>query len=102
MKSLCQVQALPVFEKLKAFAGEGYFEELIRKYLLDNTHGSVITLVPSKGLAARKEKALEEKLQAHLESLSPEEREALVQKTKDLELIRKRLRSRVRKNVFPC
>ena len=50
----------------------------------------------------REEKALEEKLQAHLESLSPEEREALVQKTKDLELIRKRLRSRERKNVFPC
>lgn len=84
-KAFAQVQALPVFEKLKAFAGEGYFEELIRKYLLDNTHGSVITLVPSKGLAARKEKALEEKLQVHLESLSPEEREALVQKTKDLE-----------------
>lgn len=84
-KAFAQVQALPVFEKLKALAGEGYFEELIRKYLLDNTHGSVITLVPSKGLAARKEKTLEEKLQAHLESLSPEEREALVQKTKDLE-----------------
>ena len=84
-KAFAQVQALPVFEKLKALAGEGYFEELIRKYLLDNTHGSVITLVPSKGLATRKEKALEEKLQAHLESLSPEERETLVQKTKDLE-----------------
>ena len=84
-KAFAQVQALPVFEKLKELAGQGYFEELIRKYLLDNTHGSVITLVPSKGLAARKEKALEEKLQAHLESLSQEEKEALVQKTKALE-----------------
>ena len=84
-KAFAQVQALPVFEKLKELAGQGYFEELIRKYLLDNTHGSVITLVPSKGLAARKEKALEENLQGHLESLSQEEKEALVQKTKALE-----------------
>ena len=78
-KAFAQVQALPVFEKLKELAGQGYFEELIRKYLLDNTHGSVITLVPSTGLAARKEKALEEKLQAHLERLSQGEKEGLAQ-----------------------
>ena len=63
-KPFCEVQLLEGFEFLKKAAEEGYFEELIRKYLLDNTHGSVITLVPSKGLAARKEKALEEKLHA--------------------------------------
>lgn len=83
-KAFSHVQLLPVFEKLKALSGEGYFEKLIQKYLLDNPHGSVITLVPSKGLAARREKALEEKLQARLESLSMEEREALVEKTKAL------------------
>ncbi len=84
-KAFAQVQVLPVFEKLKFLIGEGYFEQLIQKYLLENTHGSVITLVPSRGLAARKEKALAGKLQNYLEGLSPEEREELVRRTKALE-----------------
>ena len=61
-----QVELIPVFEKLKSLKNTGYFEELIRKYLLDNPHGSVLTLMPSRGLAARKAKALEEKLAAYL------------------------------------
>lgn len=83
-KAFSHVKLLPVFEKLKALSSERYFEELIRKYLLDNPHGSVITLVPSKGLAARREKALEEKLQAELEKMTREERETLAAKTKAL------------------
>ena len=45
----------------------------------------MITLIPSRGLAARKEKALAQKLQERLEGLSLEEREELVRKTKALE-----------------
>lgn len=83
-KAFAQVQVLPVFEKLKALSGERYFEELIQKRILDNPHGSVLTLVPSRGLAARREKTLEEKLQTRLDSLSEEEKTALIEKTKAL------------------
>ena len=83
-KAFSHVKLIPVFEKLKALSGERYFEELIQKYLLDNPHGSVITLVPSKGLAARREKALEEQLQAELEKMTQKEKETLVEKTKAL------------------
>ena len=83
-KAFSHVKLIPVFEKLKELSGERYFEELIQKYLLDNPHGSVITLVPSKGLAARREKALEEQLQAKLEKMTQEEKEILVEKTKAL------------------
>ena len=83
-KAFSHVKLIPVFEKLKALSGERYFEDLIQKYLLDNPHGSVITLVPSKGLAARREKALEEQLQAKLEKMTQEEKETLVEKTKAL------------------
>ena len=83
-KAFSHVKLIPVFEKLKALSGERYFEDLIQKYLLDNPHGSVITLVPSKGLAARREKALEEQLQAKLEKMTQEEKEILVEKTKAL------------------
>ena len=84
-KPFAQVQQLSVFETLKKAVYEGYFEELIQKYLLDNPHGSVLTLVPEKGLQAEREKALEEKLEAYRKSLSPEELQSLVQKTKALE-----------------
>ena len=80
-----QVQQLEVFEKLKAAVNEGYFEELIRKYLLENPHGCVLTLVPKKGLAAKREKELEEKLEAYRSSLSEQELNAMVEKTKALE-----------------
>ena len=64
---------------------EGYFEELIRKYLLENPHGCVLTLLPKKGLAAQREKELEEKLEAYRSSLSDEELNAMVERTKALE-----------------
>ena len=80
-----QVQQLEVFAYLKKALYEGYFEDLIQKYLLDNTHGCVLTLLPKKGLAARRDRELEEKLEAYRQTLSQEELEKLVQKTKDLE-----------------
>ena len=80
-----QVQQLEVFEQLKKAVNEGYFENLIRTYLLENPHGCVLTLVPKKGLAAQREKELEEKLEAYRSSLSDAELEAMVQKTQALE-----------------
>ena len=79
-----QVQMLSIFEKLKEAAENGYFEELIRKYLLENSHGSILALVPEKGLASRREKALEEKLEAYRAGLTQEEREELVRRTEAL------------------
>ena len=80
-----QVQQLEVFEQLKKAVNEGYFENLIRTYLLENPHGCVLTLVPKKGLAAQREKELGEKLEAYRSSLSDAELEAMVQKTQALE-----------------
>ena len=80
-----QVQQLTVFENLKKAVNEGYFEELIRKYLLENPHGCVLTLLPKKGLAAQREKELEEKLEAYRRSLSEQELKVMAEKTKALE-----------------
>lgn len=84
-KPFCEVQLLEGFEFLKKALEEGYFEELIRKYLLDNTHGAVLSLVPEKGLAAKRDKELEEKLENYRKSLSDEELTRMVEKTKALE-----------------
>ena len=84
-KPFCEVQLLEGFEFLKKAAEEGYFEELIRKYLLDNTHGSILSLVPERGLAAKRDQELEEKLENYRNSLSDEELTKMAECTKALE-----------------
>ena len=84
-KPFCEVQLLEGFDFLKKALEEGYFEELIRKYLLDNTHGAILSLVPEKGLAAKRDKELEEKLENYRKSLSDEELTRMVEHTKELE-----------------
>lgn len=80
-----QVEVLDTYDYLKKALSEGYFEKLIKEYLLDNSHGSSLVLIPKKGLAAVRERRLEEKLEAYRQSLSEEELRALVEKTAALE-----------------
>ena len=79
------MEAIPTFEFLKSQIETGYFEQLIRDYLLENPHGAIVIIRPEKGRTARMDRELAEKLQAYKESLSEEEIEKLVQDTKDLE-----------------
>ncbi|HIW21051.1 MAG TPA: insulinase family protein, partial [Candidatus Dorea intestinavium] len=63
----------------------GYFEKLIQQYLLDNTHGALINVVPEKGRTNRLDQELQEKLAAYKATLSSEEIKKLVADTKALE-----------------
>ena len=76
---------ISVYEELRQKLDTGYFEELIRKYLLDNTHMSMVCLMPKAGLNAQKEQKLQQKLNAFRDSLSKEEIEKLILETKALE-----------------
>ena len=84
-KPFIHMQAIPTFEFLKSQVDTGYFEGLIRNYLLDNTHGAVVIIRPEQGRTARMDRELAEKLQAYKESLSPEEVQKLVDDTHELE-----------------
>lgn len=79
------IEALDTFEFLKEKVGTGYYEELIKTYLLDNPHGAIVTVKPEKGRTARMEAELEEKLEEHKAELSETETENLVRRTKALE-----------------
>ena len=59
------------FDFLKEKVEEGYFEGLIRDYLLDVPFEAVITLLPKKNLTAKQEQALAEKLAGRDENLRP-------------------------------
>lgn len=83
-KPFLHLQAIPVFHFLRSQIGTGYFEGLIRKWLLENTHGSIVVVKPERGRTARLDKELEEKLNAYKESLSKEEIERIVKDTEEL------------------
>ena len=67
------LEALDTFRYLKEQADQGYFENLIQKYFLDNTHKSIVVIEPEKGLNEKNEKALAKKLADYKASLSREE-----------------------------
>jgi len=83
-KPFAYLELLDVFEFLKTQVNTGYFENLIKEYLLSNTHSSIVVIEPEKGLTAKLDKDVEDKLQIYKDSLAKEEVERLVQNTKVL------------------
>lgn len=83
-KPFLHLEALDTFASLRKRIGTDYYEKLVQEYLLDNTHGAVVVVEPKKGLAQKKEEALEKTLADYKASLSKQECEALAAFTKHL------------------
>lgn len=73
-----------VFEKLRKQVDTGYFEDLIKKYFLNNNHSSVLVAVPRKGLTTKKDELLKKKLKEYKDSLSENEIENMVKWTEHM------------------
>lgn len=73
--------------QIKAKVEGNYFEELIKRCILNNNHSSLVVLKPKKGLAESKAKALEHKLQKYKETLSEDEIKALKERNAKLKEI---------------
>lgn len=84
MEPFMHLQCLDTFRFLKEQVETGYFENLIEKYLLDNKHAAIVTIVPEKGLNAKLDQKLEEKLAQYKNSLSDEEIDQLIRDTRHL------------------
>lgn len=78
------LQLNDVYEALRAKIGTGYFEELVKKYLIDNTHAAIIVVRPDKNLAKERDKELARKLAGYKASLSHDEILKLIADTKAL------------------
>ena len=83
-KPFDNVELLDTFRELKEAVDTTYFEELIRKHLLENTHKSVVVVKPVKGLTGRKEKKLAQELAEKKAAMSSEEIERIVRQTREL------------------
>lgn len=83
-KPFVHVEANDTFAFLRSQVGTDYYEKLIEEYLLHSKHSAVVILEPEKGLTAKKDKELAEKLSAYKASLSEEEIRKIVKDTEEL------------------
>ena len=84
MKPFIHLECLGTFAKLRKAVDTDYFEKLIQEYLLDNTHGSSVTVKPKRGLGNEREEALAKELSDYKASLSDVEIKKLIEDTEHL------------------
>lgn len=83
-KPFIHVEANETFAYLREQIGTDYYTELVRKYLIESDHASCVELKPERGLTAKKDRELADKLAAYKDSLTTEEKQELIAHTKAL------------------
>ena len=78
------IEANDTYAFLKKQVGTDYYEKLIEKYLLNNTHSSIVVLEPERGLTSKKDAELAEKMAELKASLTEAELDEMVRSTKAL------------------
>lgn len=83
-KPFIHIEAGQLFENLRNEIKNGLFENIIREYILSNTHASVVVLVPKRGLTEEMEEKTRDELKTFRDSLSKEQIEAIVRESAEL------------------
>ncbi len=81
-----ELKQLKIYADLKEKVHTDYFEGLIQKYMLDNTHVTHLVLKPKKGLAAENDQKTQDYLKALKERMSQEEIQEMSDQTRALEM----------------
>ncbi len=76
--------SIEVISQLREKISTSWFEDLIQKYLLDNTHATLVQMEAVPGLTVKEDNELREKLASIRDNMSVEERQAIVEETKKL------------------
>ncbi|MFA7222014.1 MAG: insulinase family protein [Bacilli bacterium] len=79
-----KLNQLGYYKELREDLKNGYFEELIKKYLLNNNHKFLVIQKPSNTLQIEKEKAAAFKLEKYKATLSSEEIASLIRMNEEL------------------
>ncbi len=83
-KPFIHIEENDTFAALRERIDTDYFEDLIKKYLIDNKHSSIVILKPERGLTAKKDAILADRLKKYKDSLSDEQIEELIRDTNEL------------------
>ena len=73
-----------ILETLKKGLNNGYYENLVQKYILDNNHASLVVLEPKPGMEKEMNDKIEKELQQYKSTLSDSQLENLVTETQEL------------------
>lgn len=95
------IAAGETYASLRSKINTDYFEKLITKYILNNTHSSLIILSPKRGLSAVKEKNLKEKLAEYKSGLTDKEIDDIINNEKRLRLYQEEEESVENLNKIP-
>ncbi len=87
-KPFIHIEALETFAKLRSKIKEGYFEKLIEKYLLNNSHSILVVLKPKAGLMEEQEEKALAKLAEIKANMTPEDIEEAIRKYEALNAFR--------------
>lgn len=71
---------------LKDKIGTGYYEKVMKEYLLKTTHNSIVILKPKTGLSTEKDEKVKQQLAEYKATLSKEEIQKIIKETAELKL----------------
>lgn len=83
-KPMIHIEAGDTYKTLRDLVETDYFEELLQKGILNNTHKSIVVVEPKRNLVEQEEKELADKLAAYKATLSKDEVKKIVEDTKIL------------------
>ncbi len=72
-KPFIHIEANATYASLREKVKEGYFEKIIEKYMLNNSHSATVILLPKEGLAKKQEEDLKAKLANIKSSMTEQE-----------------------------
>ncbi len=81
---LASLQYEDALQTLRRGIDSGYYESLIKKYILDNPYYALVTLVPEPGLTEKHDQAVADRLAAYKKTLSAEDIQQIVEASKAL------------------
>lgn len=76
------IEANDTFAALREKIKTGYFEQLIKEQILENTHKLILTMRPSKGLEKKNNQELEKKLADYKASLTEQQLMQIIEDTR--------------------
>lgn len=83
-KPFIHIEANNTFAALRKKVKDGYFENLVKAYLLQNTHRSIVILKPKAGLLEEQERLLKEELARRKAGMTEEEIALVMEKYREL------------------
>lgn len=83
-KPFIHIAAGDTYKSLREKVETDYFEQLVAKHIIGNTHKSIVVVVPEVGLVEKEDEKLAKKLAEYKASLSSEEIDRIVRETAEL------------------